>query len=152
MRFSYLGRRANDQITLLEEAKIRTCFARQADNLLAALQVPKLLAPFLDALVDHLLIRLDANRPLLLALAPEPQEREFRADCLTASRRRSDEDVVVRGVESLEDLGLDLVERLDSRRVDTLELFVVQRGERKSLKVEEGSRGRELLGKNEVLE
>ena len=76
-----------------ELPKICTRFARQANgNLLATLQAPKRLEPFFDALVKCLLIRLGANRLLQLALAPELQEREFRADCLTASRGRSDED------------------------------------------------------------
>lgn len=152
MVMTYLGRCANNQVALLEQPKVCTRLARQAHDLLSTLQVAKLLAPFLDPLVNHLLVRLDTHCALLLALAPESKEGKLRADRLPTAGRRADEDVIVGGVQRLEDLGLYLVERLNGGRVYTLKLLVMQGGERKSLEIEEWSGRREFLGEDEVLE
>ena len=56
------------------------------------------------------------------------------------------------GVQRLEDLGLDLVERLDGGRVDRFKLFVVEGGNRKTLEVGESGLWRKLLRKDEMLE
>ena len=69
-KVAYLSRRADDQIPLLEQTEVRTRLSSQSNNLLAALQVAESLAPLLDSHIDHLLVRLDADRSLLLALAP----------------------------------------------------------------------------------
>ena len=52
----------------------------------------------------------------------------------------------------MEDLGLDLVERLDGGRVDRFKLFVVEGGNRKTLEVGESGLWRKLLRKDEMLE
>ena len=132
---AYLSRRADDQIPLLEQTEVCTRLPSQSNNLLTALQVAKSLAPLLDSHIDHLLVRLDADRSLLLTLAPETEKSELCANGLATAGRRANEHIVVGRVQRLEDLGLDLVERLDSRGVDALELLVVQRGKREGLEI-----------------
>jgi len=98
------------------------------------------------------LIRFNTNRTLGSWLAPESHQRKFRTNRLSATGGSTDKDVVISGVQRLEDLGLDLVERLDSGRIDGLELFVVEGGNRKMLEVEESGRRGEFLGKDEMFE
>jgi len=98
------------------------------------------------------LIRLNANRTLRLWQTPESHQRKLCTDGLSATGRSTDENVIVSSVQRLENLGLDLVERLDGGRVDGFELFVVKGGDRKMLEIKESGWRRELLGEDEVLE
>jgi hypothetical protein len=144
--------RAHDNVRALEDAQVRGRLAREREDLLPALELAEAGAPRADARVDHLRERLEADRAPALALAPQPEERELGADGLARARRRAHEHVLVGGVERLEDLRLDLVERGDRVRVQRLVLGVVQRGERERLEVEQRCRRRELGGQDEVLE
>ena len=147
-----LRRSANDDISLLEQTKVSACLPRQTHDLLASLDSPKPRLPLGQTEIDHVLIRFNANRTFGLRLTPQSHQREFRTNGFSTTSGSTDEDVIVSSVQRLEDLGLDLVERLDGGRVDRLELFVMEGGNRKMLEVEESGRWRELLGKDEMLE
>jgi hypothetical protein len=147
-----LLRRADDEVSLLEEADVGARLAGESDDLLAALKLTELAAPFGDASVNDLLERLEADGASRLVLRPETEEGELGADGLAATSGGADEDVLVGSVERLEDLGLNLVERIERVGVQRLVLLVVKSGDGERLEVEE-SRGRgELLGEDEVLE
>ena len=126
-RATYLSRCAHNQVTLLEQTQVSTALTGQAHDLLAALQVSKFLLPLCDTQVYHVLERLDTDRPGLFSLAPQTQQSELGADRLATTSWRTDEDIVVRRVQRLEDLRLDLVEGLNSRRVNALEFFIMER-------------------------
>ena len=143
---------ADDDISLLEQTKVGACLSRQAHDLLASLDPPKPRLPLSQTEINHILIRFDTNRTLGLWLTPQSHQREFRANGLSTTCGSTDKDVVVGSVQRLEDLGLDLVERLDGGRVDGLEFFVVEGGDREVLEVEESGRWRELFGKDEMFE
>lgn len=150
---AHLGRRTDNNITLLEQPQVGARLTRQRHNLLSALNLAKLLLPLRHSQVYHLLVRFDTHRPLLLASrAPQSHESKLRADRLSTARRSANEDVLIGRIESLEDLRLDLVEVLDPIGVDGLEFLVVKSGEGERLEVEKRRRGGELLGKNEMLE
>ena len=117
-----------------------------------SLHLQSLRLPLGQTEVDHILIRLNTNRTLRLWLTPESHQRKLRTNGFSATSGGTDEYVVVGCVQRLKDLSLDLVKRLDGRRVDGLELFVVESGNRKMLEVEESCRWRELFGKDEMLE
>jgi hypothetical protein len=85
-------------------------------------------------------------------LRPQAKESEFGTDSLARSSRCSNVNVVVRSVESLEDLSLDLVERRDRVGVDGFVFPVVESRDGERLKVEKSCGRRELLGKNEMFE
>lgn len=147
-----LRRSADDNVSLLEQTKISACFSREAHDLFAALDSPKLRLPLRQTEIDHILIRFNTNRTLRLWLTPESHQREFCTNGLSTPSGSTDEDVVVSSVQRLEDLGLDLVESLNGGRVDGLEFFIMKGGDRKRLEVEESGGWRELLGKDEMLE
>lgn len=149
---TYLSRCTHNDITLLQQPQIRTRLPRQTHNLLPALHTSKLLLPFFNPQIDHILIRLNAHRPLGLLLTPQPQQREFRADGLTGPGRSADEDIIVCCIQGLEDLGLDLVEGLDGGRVERFEFLVVKRREGERLEVEERSRSWEFIRQDKVFE
>lgn len=145
-----LGRCADDQITLLEKAQVSRGLSCKTNNLFSALEVAELLSPFSYSQVDHILIRLNANGSWLLAFAPKSEQSKFSADGFAASRRRTYEHIIISGIESLEDLCLDFVEGAESRRVDALELFVMEGRDRERLEVQQRRRRRELLRENEM--
>lgn len=124
---THLVRRANNKIALLQEPQVGTALSSQADNFLATLELAELRPPFHNTLVDHILQRLDADRARLFPFTPETQKSELRTDRLATAGWRADEDVVVGGVQRLEDLRLDLVEGLERRGVYAFEFLVVKR-------------------------
>ena len=143
---------ADDDISLLEQTKVSACLSRQTHDLLASLNPPKPRLPLGQTEINHILIRFDTNRTFGLRLTPQSHQREFRANGLSATCGSTDKDVVVGSVQRLENLSLDLVERLDGGRVDGLEFFVVESGDREVLEVEKSRRWGELFGKDEMLE
>ena len=147
-----LRRGANDDIAFLEQAKVSTRLSRQAHDILAALDSPKLRLPLGQTKINHILIRLNTNRTSRLWLTPEPHQREFCTNGFPATSGGTDEYVIVCGIQGLEDLGLDLVERFDGGRVDSFELFVMKGGNREMLEIEESGRWGELLGEDEMFE
>lgn len=147
-----LRRRADDDVTLFEQAKVGAGLPGQALDDLPILQLPKLLPPLSSSLVDHLLVRLDANSPRSVSLAPQSQKGKFSADGLPTTSWSANEDVLVCRVESLENLSLDLVEGFDRRGVDLFKLLVVECRQRKGLEIEERSGSREFLREDEVFE
>ena len=98
------------------------------------------------------MIRLDTNGTLWLWLTPQSHQSEFRTNGLPATSRSTNEDIVVGSVQRLEDLGLDLVECLNGGRVDGLEFFVVEGGNREMLEVEKSGWWGELLREDEMFE
>lgn len=147
-----MGRCANDDISLLEQAKICASLSGQADNLLASLNPAELRLPLGQAEINHILIRFDTNRALALWLAPQSHQCKFRTNGLSTTGGSTDKDIIVSGIQRLEDLCLDLVKRPDGRRVDGLEFLVVEGGNGKVLEVEECSRWGELFWEDKMLE
>ena len=147
-----LRRGANNDISLLEQTKICTGLSSQANNFFASLNSSKLRLPLCQTEVNHILIRFDTNRALVLRLTPQSHQRKFCTNSLSAASGGTDEDIVIGSIQRLEDLRLDLVKRLDGGRVDSFEFCVMKGGNREMLKVEESGRWRELLGEDEMLE
>ena len=143
---------ANYDISLLEKTKVGASLPGQADDLLASLNPTKLGPPLSQTEVNHILIGFDTNRTLTLWLTPQSHQRKFRTNCLSATSGSTDKDVIVGGVQRLEDLCLDLVERSDCGRVNGLEFLIMQGGNGKVLEVEERGRWRELFWEDEMFE
>lgn len=104
---------ANNNIPLLKKSKVSAGVSCKAYYLFATLQAAELPTPLCNTLVDHLLVGLNTDRPGLLAFAPKAEQSKFSTDSLAASSRRANKDILIRCVEGLENLRLDLVECLN---------------------------------------
>eukprot|EP00966_Prymnesium_polylepis_P270230 6242327-Prymnesium_polylepis.1 len=134
-----LGRRAQD-VGRLQRAHVRRGVARELLQRVAE-RLDKLGAPVLHPLAHEGLERRDVDCLEARVRAQEPEDGQLRRDGLAGAGGRADEDVLVRVVDGVEDLGLHRVEVREAE--DGLPLGPLQRREGQRPQVEQlGVRGR----------